>query len=420
MNILLINHYAGSLEHGMEYRPFYFAREWVRAGHSVLILAASFSHLRQVNPDFPGRLLRESREGIGYLWVKTPGYQGNGIGRVRNMMTFIGRLRGACAEPIRDFAPDVVIASSTYTWDNWAAARYAKAFCATYVYELHDVWPLSPIELGGMSPRNPFIWSLQRAEDFACRHADKVVSLLPNAKEHLMEHGMSPDRFAYIPNGVLLEEWENPLEVPEGQANAIADIRNRARCLVGYVGGHGLSNALDPLVEAGADSRLREVGIVCVGAGPEKQRLEDKARALGSNVRFLPAVPRQSVPGLLALFDVLYIGWARTNLYRFGISPNKLFEYMMAGVPVLHAVEAANDPVREAQCGLSIEPDDVAALCGGILELASLSPRQREQMGEAGKRYAQSNHSIGLLAPQFLECISKSTEGKGHAASTAT
>ena len=412
MNILLINHYAGSASHGMEYRPFYFAREWVRAGHRVLVVAASFSHLRQVNPALGDVTQREAHEGVEYLWVKTPPYQGNGLARVRNMATFLGRLSLQCRASIAAFAPDVVIASSTYTWDNWVAARYARRLHARYVYELHDLWPLSPMELGGMSARNPFIWSLQRAEDFACRRADTIVSLLPEAKAHLVEHGMRPDRFVYVPNGIVLEEWEGDAQVPASHAEALREIKRSLPFLVGYVGGHGLSNALDVLVEAGADARLSGVGIVCVGGGPEKARLEQKARALGSHVHFLPPVPKNEVAGLLGLFDALYIGWARSPLYRFGISPNKLFEYMMAGVPILHAVEAANDPVREAGCGLSVAPDDVGAVAHGLLELASLSPEQRRQMGMYGKRYVELHHNIGTLARVFLDSVAPFADGK--------
>ncbi len=409
MNILLINHYAGTPEYGMEYRPFYFAREWVRAGHRVLIVAADFSHLRRVNPRSSCPLKRETVEGVEYLWVKTPPYRGNGAGRVRNMVAFLRGLRRECAQLIIDFAPEVVIASSTYTWDNWPAARYAKRFNARYVYEVHDLWPTSPIELGGMSPLHPFIWSLQRAENFACRHADRVVSMLPCAEQHLAAHGLPPDRFIYVPNGVVLEEWEKDRQAPpDGHVAALQEIRRGTRCMVGYLGGHALSNSLDTLVEAGADPRLANIGIVCVGDGPEKERLQAKAQDLGSVVQFLPPVPKRSVPELLGLFDVLYIGWTRSPLYRFGISPNKLFDYMMAGVPILHGVEAANDPVREAECGLSIPPEDAGALCDGILKLASLPAKDRELMGERGRQYVRLNHDVGVLARTFLDRISES------------
>ena len=84
MNILLINHYAGSVRHGMEYRPYYLAREWVRAGHRVRIVAASSSHLRARPPELNGRrVFDETIDGIDYRWHATPAYRGNGLGRAR-------------------------------------------------------------------------------------------------------------------------------------------------------------------------------------------------------------------------------------------------------------------------------------------------------------------------------------------------
>lgn len=400
--ILLLNHYAGGPKHGMEYRPFYFAREWVKSGHQVLIVAASYTHLRQINPQMTKVTTRETVEGVNYLWVRTPHYNGNGFGRIANMLSYLIGVYGLCGRAIEEFRPDMVIASSTYTWDNWLAAHYARKFGARHVFEVHDVWPATPMELGGMSQRHPFIWTLQKAENFACRRADKVISLLPGAREHLMEHGMPPDRFAYVPNGIVPDEWSDKQPVPADHVAAIRAFREGRRCVVGYVGGHGLSNALDTLVEAAADPRLKDIGIVCVGKGPEKSRLAEKAQASGAAMLFLDPVPRRSVPAMLGLFDGLFIGWMRSPLYRFGISPNKLFEYMMAGVPIVHAVDAANDPVREAGCGISVAPENAGALCEGILALAGLALDERRRMGERGRAFVMAHHRIDTLAQQFI------------------
>ena len=94
MNILLINHYAGSPRHGMEFRPYYLAREWVQAGHNVTIVAASFSHLRSRNPVISSVITEELIDGIRYVWLKSSSYEGNGVGRIRNMLQFIVRLSG--------------------------------------------------------------------------------------------------------------------------------------------------------------------------------------------------------------------------------------------------------------------------------------------------------------------------------------
>lgn len=164
MNIILINHYAGSNIHGMEFRPYYLAREWVKLGHSVTIVAASFSHLRQKNPDL-SEMMEEVIDDIRYIWLPVNKYQGNGVMRFKNMLAFIYQLYKNMGKFI-ELKPDVVIASSTYPLDSYPAYKLAKKTGAKFVFELHDLWPLSPMELGGMSKWHPFIMLMQKAEDF--------------------------------------------------------------------------------------------------------------------------------------------------------------------------------------------------------------------------------------------------------------
>ena len=92
MNILLINHYAGSPEMGMEFRPYYFAREWVKAGHRVDIIAADYSHLRRVNPEVDHDFQEDIIDGIHYHWIKTRTYEGNGAKRAITMAQFVSKL----------------------------------------------------------------------------------------------------------------------------------------------------------------------------------------------------------------------------------------------------------------------------------------------------------------------------------------
>ena len=130
MNILLINHYAGSPRHGMEYRPYYLAREWVRAGHRVQIVAASQSHVRSVQPDIgtngAAAPLDEVIDGIHYRWLPTPAYRGNGVGRVWNIACYLAQLWAQSRRLVDEFKPDVVIASSTYPMDFWVARHIAR------------------------------------------------------------------------------------------------------------------------------------------------------------------------------------------------------------------------------------------------------------------------------------------------------
>ena len=403
MRIVLLNHYAGAPALGMEFRPYYLAREWVRMGHAVQIVAADFSHVRARQPR-PGD---ELIDGIRYRWVPTPRYQGNGLGRAYNIWSFLRTVRADAPRLQREFRPDVVIASSTYPMDIWVARRIARPVGAKLVYEVHDLWPLSPIELSGMSPRHPFIRLVQAAEDAAYRDADAVVSMLPKVHDYMASRGLDLRKLHIVPNGIAPDDWLlPPPPLRDDVAQVLAQARQTGRMVVGYAGSMGLPNALDSLLDAAALLRGVALQFVLVGDGHERARLARRvADEQLQHVTLLPPVPKAQIPSLLGAIDIAYIGWQQVPIYRFGIAPNKLMDYMMAGVPVLHSVDAGNDPVAEAGCGLTVSPEAPAAIAAGLRQLAATSVEERRAMGERGRRFVQAKHSYAVLARRFIEAL---------------
>ena len=414
MNILYLNHYAGSPALGMEYRPYYLAREWVRAGHSVQMLAADFSHVRARQPvctpvtGAPAWLAGDqSVDGIAYRWYRTPRYQGNGFGRVKNIWAFLSAVWRDTPRLVREFQPDVVIASSTYPMDIWVARRIARCSGARLVYEVHDLWPLSPIELSGLSKWHPFMMLCQAAEDAGYRDADIVVSMLPKVQGHMAAHGLDLKKLHVVPNGITLDEWQGePPPLRDDVALVLAGARAAGRTVVAYAGSMGLPNALDDLLDAAALLRGEPLHFVLVGSGHEQARLAQRAATEGlANVSFLPPIPKAMIPSFLAAADIAYIGWQRVPIYRFGIAPNKLMDYMMARCAVLHAVEAGNDPVAESGCGLTVSPESAAAVAEGLRRLAALTAEERLAMGERGRAFVLANHTYTVLAQRFLRAV---------------
>jgi glycosyltransferase involved in cell wall biosynthesis len=405
MNILYLNHYAGSPALGMEFRPYYLAREWVRAGHRVQLVAADFSHVRARQPQAGDQTL----DGIAYRWLHTPAYQGNGVGRVWNIWRFLSQVWSMTDRLVAEFQPDAVIASSTYPMDIWVARRIARRAQARLVFEVHDLWPLSPIELSGMSPGHPFIRLCQAAEDAAYRDADAVVSMLPKVHGHMASRGLDLAKLTIVPNGITLDEWQGtPAPLRDDVAQAIAARRAAGQTVVGYAGSMGLPNALDHLLDAARLLQAEPIAIVMVGDGHERARLAQRVASEGlAQVTLLPPIPKAQIPSLLAAVDIAYIGWQRVPIYRFGIAPNKLMDYMMAGCAVLHSVDAGNDPVAESGCGLTVAPESAPAIADGLRRLAALPAAERRAMGERGRAFVLAHHTYPVLAQRFLQAMQR-------------
>jgi glycosyltransferase involved in cell wall biosynthesis len=405
MNILIINHYAGSPLMGMEFRPYYFAKQWVALGHEVTILAADNSHLRKQKIIITKKIEEELIDGIRYVWVKTPEYSGNGLSRMRNMFSFAFRVwRNAKKFSIK-YKPDVVIASSTYIADNYISKKISKITGAKYIFEVHDLWPLSLIEVGGMSKHNPFIAVMQRGENYAYKNCDFVVSLLPKTQEHMKEHGLDLTKWHYIPNGFVIEDWENPEDIPNELKQKIENYKKENKYIVGYAGTMGISNSLDTLVDAAhilADTK--DIVFMFVGYGNEKENLKNRAAGL-DNISFHDAIPKKAIPTLLKDMDVLCVGAVKSDLYRFGVSPNKMIDYMIAGKPIVQYIESGYDIIQLSKTGLSIETENPQALAKAILEVKQLNSEQLEQIKVNGLKFVMENHEYKILSKRYLDIM---------------
>ena len=404
MNILMISHYAGAPQYGMEFRSYYMAREWVRMGHRVTVVGAAFSHLRKVQPPVG----HETLEGINYLWLPTTHYEGNGIKRVLTMFQFCSPVYKHSRELI-DFKPDIVIASSVYTFDLYPCRHIARRTGAKLVYEVHDLWPLSVITIGGYSRKHPFILMLQHCENYAYRHCDMVVSILDKAFPHMQRHGLSEDRFCCVPNGYLKEEWENidNISIPKEHEELLTRLHQEGKIIVGFAGGHTQSTAMDVLLDAAGLLKERSnLAFVLVGNGPQKAELVTKAQSENlSNVFFLPPIDKNCIPKLLQQFDICYAGGIHSTLHRYGTSFNKIIDYMLAAKPIVKSVDEPGSEVERVGCGIQVEAENASQVRDAIVTLANMSEEERENMGAKGLRYATENLEYHALSQQFIDYV---------------
>ena len=396
-SIVIINQYIGSPHHGMEYRHYYLAKHLVSLGYKVTLVSGSYSHLFSSPPQVKGSFTRENIDGVEYIWVKVPKYRSSkSIGRIWNMIVFAWKLRYLHLDPAH------ILVSSPSLFPVRTGKRMAQKFGTKFLFEVRDIWPLTLVELSGLKASHPLIRIMKYYEKFAYCNADKVISLLPQAKEHFVTHGMSESKFVYLPNGIEVRS-EDQAKLPSHIQRQIP----KDKFIIAYTGTIGIANNVQYLIEtAEVLEAYTDIHFMILGQGGEKQKLQEKVRRSGlQNVTFLEPVKRDLVGSFLSRIDVAFISLLPEDLFRFGVSPNKVFEYMYAKKPIIWAIEAGNDPVKEAACGVNVPLNDKDALKEAILELKALPVEKREELGQNGYNFVKTRHSYGMLAKKLMKII---------------
>lgn len=400
--IWFINEYAGSPYHGMVFRHYFLAKYLQELGVKVFIITGNYSHLFFNQPNVKRSFEFEEIDGIKYLWVRVPFYRNaHDKRRVFKWLYFAAKVSFFLPVDKLD-PPDVVIASSPSLFSFIPAYVWARRFGAKLFFEVRDIWPLTLVDVGGISKNHPFVKMLETVERFAYKVADKVISVLPFMDEHIASLGIFAGKFIHIPNGIAVEDFSGK-KLPQD----IERLFPNSGFTVGYVGTVGEANALDAFVEAAVEVAKRiKCYFLIVGKGKKKEKLERKAQKLEiSNVIFIPPVPKKLVISVLQEIDTCFISLKNRSLFRFGVSPNKVFDYMLASKPILWAVDSGNNPVEEGKCGLKVKPEDPKSIADGVLKLFRAGPKEMRKMGFNGKKYVLKKHNYEILAIKLFNVI---------------
>lgn len=403
-NIWIINEYAGTPYYGMTFRHYYLAKELVKLGYKVTIFTSSFSHYKlKQHLEVKSTFTKENIDGIDFIWVKMPNYRApKSLGRIRNWFLFALKL--FFIPFLKLDKPDSILVSSLPLQPIVSGKYLSNKYKTKLIFEVRDIWPLSAIELGGYSPKNPFIKHLQWLEDFAYKKADAVVTVLANSYEHMKSRGLEETKFNYIPNGILIDEMNQIEELDEKTLKQIP----KDKFIVGYAGTFGIANALDSFIEAA--KRLKDnnsIAFVLVGDGKEKEKLFKLSEGY-SNIYFVNSIKKNQVQSVLKYFDVCYIGLKKDPLFKYGVSPNKLFDYMYSGKPILYAIDSGNfKPILEINAGFNIDSENPQAILESVLKLYNISEEERKKMGDNAKKYVIENHDYSYLVKKLIKVIGK-------------
>jgi len=399
-NILIINEYAGSLDYGMTFRHYYLAKEFVKQGYETTIVTASYSHLLRKFPKMDNKTFKiEKIDGIKYIWIKVIKYSKSfDKKRVLKWFEFMAKL--FFLDKYLDNKPDIILCSPTAPFSILPAYYLSKKYNAKLIFEVRDIWPLTLVEVGGFSIKHPLIKLMTWCEKFALQKSDLIVSNLQNYTQHINELGINR-KAEWISNGIDLDEMKN-IEALD------IEIKNKIpldKFIVGYIGKLGVSNAVSFLIEAAKKLKdNQDIVFVIVGTGQEEKELKVKAKGL-SNIIFIPPIKKSQVQSMLSLFDVCYIGSNKGNVYKFGVSSNKLFDYMYSSTPIIDAMNTSKSIVELANCGISVECENSDEIKNAILKIYNMSVEERNQLGANGKEYVLKNFTYEQLAKKYIEII---------------
>ncbi|WP_022668295.1 glycosyltransferase family 4 protein [Desulfospira joergensenii] len=397
-HVLIINHNAGSIHHGPNFRSYYVARALIKRGVDVTIVSSSFSHKLNKLPRVKDKYHRENLDGINMIWLKTPKYKSN-IERLWNYICFAYRLR-----VLHDLIPgsvDTVICSSPPPFWIWLSRRLANKFNAKLIFESRDLWPDVILETKRTAFLNPVVWVMIFAERYAYKNSDIVVAVNSGVQSTMEKRGLGKGKFRAIQNGVVLDSTDQSRDLSLQTKEKLP----RHECfMVGYAGSLSRVYGLEYFIEAAKQLKDKNVYFILAGTGADEEYLRRKAADL-PNVIFVGWVPKKELNSFLQLMDVTYAGLLDYPSFAIGSDSTKVFEYMKACRPVIHALCSKHSVVLESGCGVHIKPEDSASIADAILKLRQCTKSERERMGYLGYRYLQNNRTYDVLGSKWFDII---------------
>ena len=403
-HVWIINQFSISpLESGGT-RHYSLAKELKKFGFITTIIASANNYYTGKPRALPeGQSAHmEEIDGVRFLWMRSITRDKKFFSRILAMLHFLflvlsGRPRRYLPKP------EIIMGSSPTLFNALAACLLAKRYKVPFVLEIRDLWPESLIEITGYGRYHPLVIVLRALEGWVYRNAQHIVTLLDKSALYFSAWGVPAERITVVSNGV-------DTQLLATDASALEDKKDFT---ILYMGAMGRPNSLETIIEAATLVKDNpRIQIHFVGDGVSRPTLEDMTRERGlKNVHFSPPVAKKDVSKTLADADATILHIPDLSIYRWGISPNKLYDYLLAARPVLIASGVNDNIVTQSRCGLSIASASPEAMAGAMVRLEQMTRAEREEMGQRGREYVLQHFNFGVLGERlagvFSQCLVK-------------
>lgn len=400
MHVLYFHQHFSTPKGAAGIRSYQMARRLVSDGHKVTMVCGSYSGGQT---GLESEFVKERRSGKvdGIDIIEFNLAYSNADGFLKRALTFLLFAVKSIGLALRmDY--DVVFATTTPLTAGIPGifARWLRR--KTFVFEVRDLWPELPREMGVI--KNPVFLALMSClEWLSYRSATRCVGLSPGIVAGITKRGVSPDKVCMVPNGCDLDIFSGELNPwrPDGV--------EKADLMAVFSGTHGRANGLDSAIDAAIELDSRKearIKIVLIGQGQMKPQLQKRVQDLGlNNVVFHDPVDKQRLAGLMLSADLGMQLLANVKAFYFGTSPNKFFDYLAAGLPVLNNYPGwVAELVTENKCGFAVIPDDAKAFAAALIE-ARDNRTLLEEMGQNALKLAKERFARDELADEWVKWV---------------
>lgn len=365
-HVWILNHYATGMLFSKGGRHYWFAKFLKREGYEPVIFCCNAKHgaleyYFDTNQLWVEKIAEEI--GIPFVAVKSSLYKGNGKDRGLNMIRFYRNVQKAAKEYAKTHAkPDVIYASSVHPLTLVAGIKLAKYFGVKCICEIRDLWPLSLVEYGFLREDSLLTQALYRGERWIYENADEIIFTGGGFKDYIFEKGWQKhilqSKIHYINNGIDVKVFNNNKKMFQIQDT---DLNDSHIFKVIYAGSIKKVNNLGLLLDVAKRIRNKKIVFLIWGDGEEKEMLVSRVKNEQiENVVFKGRVEKKYIPYITSCADLNIAHCNPSKLFRFGISFNKIFDYLAAGKPILCDFKSNYNPVVMMNAGKEIiEPDSI-------------------------------------------------------------
>jgi glycosyltransferase involved in cell wall biosynthesis len=403
MHILLIHQAFASLNEPGGTRHHEFARFLAKQGHQVSIIASPVSYL--TGKDTQSQQVEIEMEGKISIY-RAYTYPALHKSFIHRLFSYFSFMISSFFITVKIKNVDIIWGTSPPIFQSFTAWLVSKLKRVPFLLEIRDLWPAFAIAVGVL--KNKVLISLSLwLERFLYHHADRIIVNSPGYIEHVQLKG--GQNVTLIPNGS-----DTTAFTPANTFQIRKELGWTDKFVLLYAGAHGMSNDLPVVLQAAKlIEKHDDIKIAFIGDGKEKSNLITLAESLRlSNVEFLNPVPKNKIAEYLQASDICIAILKPIELYK-TTYPNKVFDYMAAGKPIILAIDGViREVVESADCGIFCKPGNPDAIANAVLEMHS-NRNGLAKIGKRGKLYLEQNFNRMMIAKDFTDMIEEIAGSNG-------